>query len=375
MSGPTVLLLAGEASGDEHGAALASALRARRPDLRLVGTGGARMAAEGVDLLASLDDLAVMGFAEVLPRLPFFRRLEKRVAAALNDPSVALVVPIDYPGFNMRVARAASRRGKKVLYYVAPKVWAWRPGRARVLAETTDVVAAILPFEVEALQRAGVKARYVGHPLLDRPDDVDAADVFRDRWGLDPERPLLALLPGSRPHEIGRHLDCFVEAARLVCAIDPDVQPVLSRARSLPAELFGRQTLPVVGDARGLLRHARAGLMKSGTATLEAALEGTPSVVAYRTSPLTWTVAKALVRTEHVSLPNLIAGERIVPEYLQGAATPERLARALNPLLDAGSPERAAQLAGFERVRAALGSAGATERVADVALQLMGGTS
>ena len=372
MRGPTVLLLAGEASGDEHGAALATALRARSPGLRLIGMGGPRMAAAGVELFAELDELAVMGVAEVLPRLPFFRRLERTIASKLEDPAIELVVPIDYPGFNMRIARTATRRGRRVLYYVAPKVWAWRPRRARALAASTDRVAVILPFEAAFLARSGVRAEYVGHPLLDRPDELEETGAFRARWGLHPDRPVLALLPGSREQEIRHHLDLFGRTALRVLDARPDVQPVVSRASHLARDLYRGLSLPVVDEARGLLRTAQAAVVKSGTATLEAAIEATPSVVAYRTSALSYSVARALVRTEHIALPNLVAGARIMPEYLQGAATPETLAGAVLPLLDPDSPERAQQLEGFTRVRAALGAPGAAGRVAVIALELMG---
>jgi lipid-A-disaccharide synthase len=330
------------------------------------------MAAAGVRLMAGLDELAVMGITEVLPRLAFFRRLEKRISRHLDELAVDLVVPIDFPGFNMRIARLAKRRGRRVLYYVAPKAWAWREGRARELAEITDVVAVILPFEKEFFEARGVSVQHVGHPLLDAPSIGPDERGFRERWQLHPDATLLALLPGSRAQEIARHLVIFQVAAELVRAERHDVLPVIAKAPSLGMEAFARASFPIVSDARGLLRHSSAALVKSGTGTLEAALEGTPMVVAYRMSAPTWWVAKRLVRTESVALPNLIARGRVVPEYLQRDAKARALADALLPLLDPGSPERAAQLQGLKLVRESLGSPGAAGRVAELALGLMG---
>lgn len=328
------------------------------------------MAAEGVELMAELDDLAVMGFVEVLARLPFFRRLERRVVETLRTGTIDLVIPVDYPGFNLRITERAHDLGIPVLYYIAPQVWAWKAGRTARLARAADRIAVILPFEQELFADAGGRASFVGHPLLDRPDEVDDRETFCRRWGLDPEGPILALLPGSRAQEIRRHLGPFLGAAELLRAKRPDLQVAVARASAvqLPEPLPGGA--PAVDDSRGLLRHARAGIVKSGTGTLEAALETLPFVVAYRTHPLTFGLARRLVRVDHVALANLVAGDRVVPELLQGDVRPESLAAAVAPLLD-DTPQRARLEEGLSGIREALGTPGAASRVAKLASEIL----
>jgi lipid-A-disaccharide synthase len=334
------------------------------------------MAAEGVRLIAHVDQLAVMGFAEVFSRLPYFIRLLRRVRASFASERPSLVLPIDYPGFNMRMARSARALGIPVLYYIAPQVWAWHRSRVHDLARSTDALAVILPFEEAIFRSAGARATFVGHPLLDRQEPTADRTTFLARLGLDPTRPVLALFPGSRAQEVQRHGVLFAETARRLNDTRPHVQAVVGAGAAVPFEAVARMGLPVTSDGWTLLHHAQAALVKSGTGTLEAALAGTPLVIAYRMHGLTFALAKRLVRVEHVGLVNLVAGERVAPEYIQDEATPERLAQALQALLEPDGPERRRALEGIGRVRNALRAPGnrrpAAERVVDLADTLMG---
>lgn len=334
------------------------------------------MRAAGVELLAHVDQLAIMGFVEVVRHLPYFNGLMKSVRRTLHERRPDLVLPIDYPGFNLRLARHARDADIPVLYYIAPQVWAWHRSRMKQLARNTDRLAVILPFETELFREAGANAFFVGHPLADQPAPLESRDRFLGDLGIDPDRPVLALFPGSRAQEVERQLGTFVEAARAVQARMPDVQPVVAQSGAVPESTYDRAPLPRTRDGWALLHHARAALVKSGTSTLQAALAGTPLVVTYRVHPVTYFMAERLVRVPHVGLVNLVAGERIAPELLQKDATPDRLAAALLPLLDENSPERRKAVTGLARVRELLApedaERSAGERVAELAAELMG---
>lgn len=366
-----VLFVAGEPSGDLHASGVAAALAARAPELSLIGIGGARMERAGVALLEHTDRLAVMGFVEVLQHVPRHYALLTALRRRLRSGTVRLVVLVDYPGFNMKVAAAAHEAGVPVLYYITPQVWAWGAGRLRAMARTVTRAAVILPFEEPLLREHGIDATFVGHPLLDQaatnlPSRADA----RRALGIDDGAPVLALFPGSRAQEIGRHLDRFVATAQRLEQRVPGLRVVVSAVPGVALDA-ARARYPLVRDASFTVwRAADAALSKSGTSTLEAAVAGCPLVVAYRTAALSYAIARRVVTIPRIGLVNVVAGEAVAPEFLQDGARPGAMADALAPLLRADSPERAAQLAGLARVRALLGTPGAAGRVADMALAL-----
>lgn len=375
--GRTVFLSAGESSGDLHGAHLARELLRRDPGLRLVGLGGSRMREAGVELMADLDTLAVMGFAEVLRSLPELLRLRWRVRRWIEREDVDLLVPIDYPGFNLSLACHASDRDVPVLYYIAPQVWAWRARRARKLARCTDRICVVLPFEERFLAEYGADVRFVGHPLLDGEGPIPGPET-EGRAGADPRRPddpsdppVLGVFPGSRAQEVERILPPFRRAARRLQARRPELEVRVARAPDLPRGLFA-DAPGELATPEAVLETARAALTKSGTVTLQLALAGVPMVVGYRVNPLTFLLARQLVDVDHVALANLVAGREVVPELIQGELTPERLVDEVEPLLEPGSGRRRRMCRELAEVRERLGEPGCTARVADEAVALMG---
>ncbi|HEU4988975.1 MAG TPA: lipid-A-disaccharide synthase [Gemmatimonadaceae bacterium] len=368
-----VLFVAGEASGDLHASGVARELKARGAPFALTGIGGDHMRDAGVELLEHADTLAVMGFVEVLRHLPRHWALLRQLEARIRSGRVALVVLVDYPGFNMKVARAAAEAGVPVLYYITPQVWAWGANRLDKLARWVTRAAVILPFEQPLLAEHGIDATFVGHPLLDRAEALPDRTAARAALGLAQDVPVLALFPGSRAQEILRHLDDFVAVAGELRRRDPRLQVVVSVAPTVdldPAQC----PFPMVRSASfTVLRAADAAMCKSGTTTLEAAVAGCPLVVAYRTSGITYALARRLVRIPHIGLVNVVADRAVAPEFVQDALRPDAVADALTPLLHPGDPARDRMLAGLAKVRAKLGTPGAAGRVAEMALALAAG--
>ena len=365
-----VLFVAGEASGDLHAAGVARELRALRPDLALVGIGGSAMEAEGVSLVEHAERLAVMGFVEVLRHVPRHWSLLRALRRRLRSGEVALLVLVDYPGFNMKLARVAAGAGVPVLYYITPQVWAWGADRLAKLASTVTKGAVILPFEEELLRAHGIDATFVGHPLLDRACRLPERDEARRQLGLALDRPVLALFPGSRTQEIERHLDAFVASARELERRVAGVQVVVSVASTIRLDP-SRCPYPMAQSASfSVLRAADAALCKSGTTTLEAAVAGCPLVVAYRTNALTYAIARRLVKIPRIGLVNVVANREVAREFVQDALEPAAVADALAPLFDEHGEDRARALAGLAEVRDRLGTPGAAQRVARIASEL-----
>lgn len=368
---PTIkrlLVSCGEPSGDLYGAELVRHLRARHGALDVFGVGGDHLLAEGASLLAHVRDLAVVGILEVLRHLRRIRGIFRALLEAVDRSRPDLAVVVDYPDFNLRLARALKQRGVRVVYYVSPQVWAWRRGRIRAIRESVERMLVIFPFEEKVYRDAGVPVSFVGHPLVDLVQPVTDRPSGLAELGLDPGRPAVALLPGSRVAEVGHNLPPLLGAVDRLAARRPDLQFVLAAAPTLdPGALrqaVGSRSVTIVtGRTHAVVGTASLALVASGTATVEAALLGTPMVVVYRLSRLTYLLGRPLVRVPHYAMVNLIAGRRVVPELIQRDFTPERVAAEALALLD--DPARAeAMQRDLLEVRKRLGEPGASYRAA-----------
>ena len=380
----TVLLSVGDASGDVYAGDFVRELRALHPGTRFLGLGGAEMTRAGVEIVVDQRDLGASGLVELIPDLHRIVRTWRRMVAALRAERPDLVVLVDSSGLNIPFARRARRLGVPTLYYVSPQVWGWRTGRIRKIARWVNRLAVIFPFEPAVYADTGVPVEFVGHPLVERLREsstkLDRATA-RSALGLDANASIAALLPGSRRTEMRHLLPLQLEVARVLHARDPDLQFALPLASSVERAAvearIRRAQLPaslrlhlVDGRAHEVLSAADVALVKPGTSTLEAALLGCPLVVAARSSRFTAFVVRRLIKVEFLAMPNLIAGEAVVPEFLQEDADPERIADAIRALLGGAARER--QIERLAVVRESLSRGGAARRAAEIAAEMIG---
>ena len=398
MSDLSIFISAGEASGEAYGARLLSALQQRlaahNRAASFYGMGGQRMADAGLERIVRSEDVAVMGITEVVRHLPRIYREFRRLKSAIRRRPPSVAVLIDFPDIHFKLAQEFRRLGVPVIFFVSPQLWAWKKHRIKLVQQYVDRMLVIFPFEEPFYRERGVQAEFVGHPLAELPLPSISREDFASKHCLAPERPWIALLPGSRIKEIRDHLPEMFNAARLLLKKNKDLQFIVPLAPTLTEEQrdqvfafeegheqsdLGHVWPKFVDDPRGALFHARASIVASGTATVEAALIGNPFVVVYRVSPVTYAIAKRVVTVPHVAMANLIAGKRVVPELIQNDFTAANIIQHLEPVLPDGPPRQSMMLE-LKRIRTLLDPRtanqsqpqGAIDRVADITLEVLG---
>jgi lipid-A-disaccharide synthase len=363
-----VMIIAGEPSGDLHGAGVVRELKRLNPDCSIYGIGGDKMQAAGMELIYHIREISVMGFWEVLQHLPLLRSVKATMSALLLMRRPDVVVLIDYPGFNLRFAAIAKIAGIRVVYYISPQVWAWH--RVKKMKNVVDTMLVVFPFEVEIYKHAGIDVKFVGHPLLEVLTEPQSKQDFCTRYGLDPQKPILGLFPGSRRQEIERIFPAMLGAARLLHR-QHDVQALVGVASILDYEYmnsFLRDDFPVqlVQNATyDIMKNSDVAIVTSGTATLETSYYQTPMVVVYKTSWLSYLIGRLLIKIKNISLANIVAGKRVVPELLQSRVTPRQIAVETVTLLD-DNDLRSKMAEELSVVKTQLGTKGASTRVAEV---------
>lgn len=369
-----VMISVGEASGDLHGASVAAALKKNCPDIRLIGMGGQAMQQAGVEIAYDIADLGVIGLVEVVKNLPRLFHLRDMLAELMEREKPDVLVVIDYPGFNMRLAKVAKKKGIPVVSYISPSVWAWGKGRAKEVAATVEKVAAIFPFEADAYRQAGADVVFVGNPLVDIAKPSMTKEAACRFFKADPAKPVVLLMPGSRRQEIVELLPGMLQAAAKIAEIRPDCQFFLPIASTISREMLQNIAadckVPIIltnGNNYDLMNIADIGIAASGTVTLEAALLGLPTVIIYKVAALTYFLGRFLVKIPHISLPNIVAGREILPELLQDAVNPGNIAKETLKILEDPDTRRRV-LQDLAEVKAKLGEAGAVDRVAKVIL-------
>lgn len=371
------MMSAGEASGDMHAAAVAAELKRIMPDADLFGMGGADMRKSGVRIIYDIENLGIIGVVEVIRHIPFFFRLRAFLKKAMVEEKPDVLVCVDYPGFNMKLAHVAKELGIPVIYYIAPTIWAWNKGRAKNIVRDVEQVASIFPFEAEAYRKAGARVTFVGHPLADTVKPSMSFEEAMDYFHGNPDKKRVLLMPGSRKNEVAGLLPVMIQAAEKL-AEKEECQFFIPRASTISKEMLlsiiGKTSLSIEiteGHQYDLMQICTACVASSGTATLETALMELPTVLVYKLAPFTWFLANLLVHVKYAGLPNLLLGREVTPELLQDRAQAENIVSILLPWLQ-DEKARQKNIEEIREVRKALGSGGAVHRVAELIIKTAG---
>ena len=359
-----IFIVAGEESGDIHGSKLVQAMKNHTANIQFIGHGGDRMANENVQIIEHIDDLAIIGIVEVIKRLPYMLKVMGSTVNWLRENNPDRLILIDYPGFNLRLAREAVQLGIPVTYFILPQVWAWKEGRVSILKNNVDQCLSIIPFEQEWFENRDVKTNFIGHPFIELEPPKQTINQFLSNHNLNQDSPILTLLPGSRQQEINQLFPVYIKAVKMLKSNIPNIQVIVGKAPGVTLPNTPDYIKIEENDPRLTMYYGDAALIASGTATLEAAVLDIPMVVSYRFSLLTWIFAKRMAMVQYASMVNLIANEIIVPEFIQSDVTSENLMNAVIPLLNKTS-ERKKMLLGYEKVRRTLGMPGVYDRAAE----------
>ena len=368
-----ILLIAGEASGDIHAAKLLREMKKVEPGIEVFGIGGDECAAEGMEIVEHIDNMAMMGFVEVIRHIPRIKRLMKRLVGEVESRQVDMVILVDYPGFNLRLAEAvkALPHPPKIFYYISPQVWAWGAKRIPKIARLVDRMAGIIPFETNTYAGTDLDFHFVGHPLMDEIAAYESRDLFFSRHNFDLNKPLVALLPGSRNQEVARILPPLLEASILIRQ-KINAQIAIGTSSNVAPSLYQnmKEVQIIKNDTRNLQKNADLVITKSGTSTLETAIAGTPMIVVYKIHPISYQIGKRVIKLKNIALANLVGGERIAPEFIQDAANPLNIAEEAVKILK--SPDiQSVQREKLAVVRDKLGEPGASKRAAELAMELI----
>lgn len=375
----TFLIIAGEPSGDIHGAGFIHALRKKFPGCSVFGIGGDKMRKEGMEILFPVEKMAVLGIVEVIKHLPFIREVFRTLINEARMRKPAAVILIDYPDFNIRFARKIRKHfssGIKIFYYISPQVWAWRKGRIKTIARCVDAMAVVFPFEEELYKKTGMRVEFVGHPLLDIVKPSSTKMEFFKKLRLNPNRPTIGLLPGSRHQEIVRHLPVMLEAMHNLYKYNEDIQVVIGRAQNVP-DLIHDSMLRMIGfktaksrDIYNIMHYSTLVVVSSGTATLETALAGTPMVIVYKMSPITYLIARLMVSMPYIGMANIVHGKKVVPELIQRDVKPGKIAGVVFQLLSDKTIYSEIQNT-LRKTRNLLGKPGAAEKAVDLLVEIL----